>query len=175
MPNPEIKGLTPKYHEALADATHPLHPLVQLMSTMDPKFTSAGFEYEAKDVPYFLSLVNAQMAMAVAQTEGVTSVKNYPFFIQCDDKTTAVPSFFPASTYYDEADEDMVTPLQKTFEQWVLDQRHTVHEYEGGVFAGDFQRHGLEFAALVDVEAGFSVWDRSTAVANMPQETESEV
>jgi hypothetical protein len=157
MPNPEIKGLTPKYHEALADATHPLHPLVQLMSTMDPKFTSAGFEYEAKDIPYFLSLVTAQ------------------FFIQCDDKTMAVPSFFPASAYYDEADEDMVTPLQKTFEQWVLDQRHTVHEYEGGVFAGDFHRHGLEFAALVDAEAGFSVWDKSTAVANMPQEAESEV
>ncbi len=172
MANPKVTGLTPKYHEALADPNHALHPLVRLLSTMDPKFTSGGFEYEAQDVPYFLSLVNVDAAMGIAATEGVTSFTNYPFFIQCDDKTAGVPSFFPASTYYDEADEEMVTPLQKNFEQWVLDQNHTVHEYEGGVFAGDFKRLGLEFAALVKAEVGYDVWGRSTAVANMPQTEE---
>jgi hypothetical protein len=170
MANPKVKGLTPKYHEALADPNHALHSLVQLLSTMDPKFTSEGFEYEAQDVSYFLSLVNVDAAMGIAANEGVTSFTNYPFFVKCDDKTAGVPSFFPASTVYDENGEN---PTQKSFEQWCLDMQHDVYDIVGGgAFAGDFKRFGLEFAALVKAEVGYDVWDRSTAVANMPQTEE---
>lgn len=166
---PKITGLTSFYLGALGDANHSMNGLVTMLATLDPKFKGKNFTYEPQDVDLFLSLVNLQSALAINAHEGVISFTGYPFFIQCDDKTLEVPSYFPASTYYAEDDLESETPLQKTFEQWVLDQNHDVYPIDGGgSFAGDFARHGLDFATQVSAEAGFSVWDKATAVAAMP-------
>ena len=166
---PKITGLTSFYLGALGDANHSMNGLVTMLATLDPKFEGKNFAYEPQDVDLFLSLVSLQSALAINAQEGVISFTGYPFFIQCDDKTVEVPAYFPASTYYAEDDLEAETPLQKTFEQWVLDQNHDVYPIDGGgSFAGDFARHGLDFATQVAAEAGFSVWDKATAVAAMP-------
>jgi hypothetical protein len=168
---PKITGLTSFYLGALGDANHSMNGLVTMLATLDPKFKGKNFTYEPQDVDLFLSLVNLQSALAINAHEGVISFTGYPFFIQCDDKTLEVPSYFPASTYYAEDDLESETPLQKTFEQWVLDQNHTLYEYSGGFFAGNFQRHGLDFAQQVIGAGGFGLMEHSEAVTELASES----
>ncbi len=168
MSKPKITGLTSFYLGALGDSNHSMNGLVAMLATLDPKFEGKNFTYEPQDVDLFLSLVSLQSALAINAQEGVISFTDYPFFIQCDDASSQVPVYFPASIKY--ADEEDEVGTQKTFEEWCADQSHEVYPIDGGgSFAGDFARHGLDLATQVASESGFSVWDKATAVAAMPQ------
>jgi len=162
---------------AIPANNHPFKSLVDLVAILRPELKGKTVIYTVEDLELFLegdatqniSGVDMTMALQINAQEGVLSFVNYPFYIQCDDKTVEVPSYFPSSTYYAEDDLESETPLQKTFEQWVLDQSHDVYPIDGGgSFAGDFARYGLDFATQVASETGFSVWDKATAVAAMP-------
>ena len=160
---PKITGLTSFYLAALADDQHSMNGLVKMLSALDPKFIGSHFEYQPQDKDLFLSMVDVQSALAINATEGILSFTGYPLWISATDASAQVPSFFPNSTYYAEDDEDQEKPLQRTFAEWVKSQNHDLYDVDGVTFAGDFARHGLDFAAQVYADAGYSLLEDSDA------------
>jgi len=165
--NPKITGLTSFYLAALSDSNHSMNGLVKMLSALDPKFVGSHFEYQPQDKDLFLSMVGVQSALAINATEGILSFTGYPLWISAKDADAELPSFFPNSTYYAEDDEEQATPIQKTFAEWVSDQNHDLYEVDGVTFAGDFARHGLDFAAQVYADAGYSLLEDSDARAKI--------
>ena len=158
------------YLAALADGSHALKSLVKMLSTLDPSFDGKYFEYTPQDEELFMSLIDLTTAIGISQTTGIVEFSGYPLWFTATDATTEVPDFFPASVYYADDDEDQATPLQKTFSQWVSDQNYTLYDYAGGVFAGNFNRYSLPFAAQVLAADGFGLMGHATAVTELAGE-----
>jgi len=167
----KIKGLTAMYLAALSDSNNSLHSLVKTLATLDPSFSGKYFEYIPQDVDLFLGMIDLTTAIEISQANGIVEFSGYPIWVTASDKTAEVPAFFPSSVYYADDDLENETPLQKTFEQWVLDQNHTIYEYSGGFFAGNFHRHGLDFAQQVIGAVGFGLMEHSEAVAELASES----
>lgn len=163
MSNPKITGLTSFYLAALADDQHPMNGLVKMLSALDPKFSGSNFTYESQDKILFLSMVNVPTALEITATEGILSFTGYPLWISATDATAQVPSYFPQSVKYAEDDLEAETPIQKTFSEWVIDQNHDLYTINGVTFAGDFWRHGLDFASQVYADAGYGLLEDSDA------------
>jgi len=161
MSKPKITGLTSFYLAALADSNHSMNGLVKMLSALDPKFVGSNFEYQPQDKDLFLSMVGVQSALAINATEGILSFTGYPLWISATDASAPVPSFFPSSIKY--ANEDDEVGSQKTFEEWVSDQNHDLYEVDGVTFAGDFARHGFDFAVQVYADPGYGLLEDSDA------------
>lgn len=167
----KIVGKTRFYLKARNIAGHPMHELCMSLGGLDPKFEGENFTYEPKDIRLFLDgdedamvdPITPEVALGIFGVDGVESFEGYPLWISATDASAQVPSFFPASVRYAEDDEEQTTPIQKTFAEWVSDQSHDLYTIDGVTFAGDFARHGLDFAAQVYADAGYGLLEDSDA------------
>lgn len=159
----QIIGSTEFYDDAMDDETHPFNALVKKLQRYDVKFSGTKFTYTVEHKQLFLSEVNAATAIALNSLDGVESFEGYPIWISATDASAAVPDYFPDSTYYDESDDEGAFPIQKTFSEWVIDQNHDLYTIDGVTFAGDFWRHGLDFASQVYADAGYGLLEDSDA------------
>ncbi len=162
---------------SIPENNHPMKPLVDLVSKMKPEPKGQTVIYTVEDRDLFLNGDTTQniagvpilTAISINAIDGIISFSNYPIYIQTDDDTAAVPTWFPNSVLYADDDFDAANPLQKTFREWVTGQQgHIVYEWDDSgttrFIAGNFWRHGLDWAKLVHEEPGYDLLDHSIAM-----------